>query len=65
MFENKNWQQGFKMVAFRGAVDRIGGERFVYSLANRTVRVRGLLVLHKVFGYQIIVTDRAMILSIQ
>jgi hypothetical protein len=29
------------------------------------VRVRGLLVLHKVFGYQIIVTDRAMILSIQ
>lgn len=65
MFENKNWKQGFKMVAFRGAVDRIGGERFVYSLANRTVRVRGLLVLHKVFGYQIIVTDRAMILSIQ
>lgn len=65
MFENRGWTQGFKMVVFRGAVDRIGGERFLYSLANRTVRVRGLLILHKDFGYEIIVSDRAMILSIQ
>lgn len=65
MFENRRWTQGFKMVAFRGAVERIGGERFLYSLANRTVRVRGLLILHKDFGYEIIISDRAMILSVQ
>jgi hypothetical protein len=29
------------------------------------VRVRGLLILHKDFGYEIIISDRAMILSVQ
>lgn len=65
MFENQSWTKGLKMVAFRGAVDRIGGQRFLYSLSNRKVRVRGLLIHHKIFGYQIIISDRAMILSIQ
>lgn len=65
MFENRGWTQGFKMVAFRGAVDQIGGKQFLDSLVNRTVRVRGLLVQHKSFGYEIIISNRAMILSIQ
>jgi len=65
MFENCRWNEGFKMVAFRGAIERIGGERFLYSLANRTVRVRGLLIKHNYFGYEIIISDRAMILSVR
>ncbi len=65
MFENNSWTKGFKMVAFRGSAERIGGSTFLHSFANRTVRVRGLLVRHKTFGYQIIINDPAMILSIQ
>lgn len=65
MFENSSWTKGFKMVAFRGSAERIGGSTFLQGLANRTVRVRGLLVHHKTFGYQIIINERAMILGIK
>jgi hypothetical protein len=64
MFEYKNWRNGFKMVAFQGATDSVGGSRFLLGLQGRTVRVRGLLVYHAIFGYQIVVTDRKMILNI-
>lgn len=65
MFENKRWTQGFKMVCFRGDVEKIGGPRYLYSLVGYQVRVRGLLIQHEVFGYEIIVSDRAMILGVQ
>jgi hypothetical protein len=65
MFEDRSWTQGFKMVAFKGSVSRIGGEQFLYSLADRHVTVRGLLIHHEQFGYEIIISDRAMVLSIQ
>ncbi len=65
MFENRSWTQGFKMVAFGGNVDQIGGRNFIYSLAGHTVQVRGLLVKHHTFGYEIIVSDRRMILSVK
>jgi hypothetical protein len=65
MFEGGGWTQGFKMVAFRGSVNRIGGEQFLYSLADRHVTVRGLLIRHEQFGYEIIISERAMILSIE
>jgi hypothetical protein len=65
MFENKTWKYGFKMVAFRGSIDRIGGESFFLGLAGKVIKVRGLLNQHETFGYQIIVSDRAMILDVQ
>ena len=65
MFEEKTWTQGFKMVVFRGKVQRIGGPNFLKSLVGRTVRVRGLLILHGRFGYEIVVSDAAMILGVQ
>lgn len=65
MFESASWTKGFKMVAFRGSAQRIGGRQYLISLENKTVRVRGLLVNHKTFGYQIIINDPAMIISVQ
>ncbi len=65
MFENKTWTRGFKMVVFRGDVNSVGGRRFIMDLEGRTVRVRGLLARHETFGYEIVVSDRAMILDVQ
>lgn len=65
MFENSSWTKGFKMVAFRGSAERIGGKQFLNSLNNRTIRVRGLLTHHQTFGFQILISEKAMILSIQ
>ncbi len=65
MFENKSWTRGFKMVVFRGGVENVGGPPFLFSLIGHQVRVRGLLIEHKDFGYEIIVSDRAMIIGVQ
>ena len=64
MFENKPWRHGFKMVVFRSNVRSMGGSNFLHSLAGRTIRIRGLLQHHDVFGYEIIATTRSMILDI-
>ena len=64
MFEDKSWKEGFKLVVFMGKVDAIGGTFFLRSLIGKTIRVRGLLVQHEKFGYEIIVSERGMILSI-
>lgn len=63
MFEAASWAKGFKMVVFRNAVDSVGGASFLRGLSGKTIRVRGLLVNHRLFGYQIIVSERSMILS--
>lgn len=63
MFENKSWTKGFKMVIFRGDVYKIGGYAFLSSLIGKTIRIRGLLVKHSRFGYEIIISDPGMILS--
>jgi hypothetical protein len=65
MFENRSWTRGFKMVVFRGRVEEIGGANFLFTLVGRRVRVRGLLINHDRFGYEIIVSDRAMILAVR
>jgi hypothetical protein len=65
MFEAKRWTRGFKMVVFRGDVSRIGGSNFLFSLLKRRVRIRGLLINHKTFGYEIIISDPAMILAVE
>jgi hypothetical protein len=65
MFENASWTKGFKLVFFRGSVERVGGEAFIYSLNHRTVKVRGLVVSHPRFGLEILVSERPMILSVR
>jgi hypothetical protein len=65
MFEDKSWTRGFKMVCFRGATARVGGPAFLLSLAGKQIRVRGLIVKHPRFGYEIIVSDKAMILEVR
>jgi hypothetical protein len=63
MFENKSWTKGFKLVFFRGAVQKVGGSTYINGLKGKTVRVRGLLINHDTFGYEIIVSEKSMILS--
>lgn len=65
MFEDLSWTRGFKMVAFRGSLKNIGGSKFLQGLKGHSVRVRGLLVKHETYGYEIIISDRNMISNIQ
>ena len=65
MFENKSWTKGFKLVFMKGAVARCGGGRYVNSLAAKTVRVRGLVVDHHIFGLEILISEPSMILSVR
>jgi hypothetical protein len=65
MFEKQRWVHGLKMVVFGNEMSRVGGAQFLLDLRGKVVRVRGLLMLHETYGYQIIVSDRAMILGIQ
>lgn len=65
MFEGKSWVSGFKLVFFRGAVRKVGGNNYVHSLQGKTIRVRGLIVKHPKFGYEIIVSEKSMILSVK
>ena len=64
MFENATWSRGFKMVVPGTVVPQIGGPEFILALAGKRIRVRGLIVKDPTFGYQILTTDRAMILGI-
>jgi len=63
MFEDKSWVKGFKLVFFKGSVKKVGGARYIKSLLGKTIKVRGLLIQHERFGYEIIINDRSMILS--
>lgn len=65
MFENKTWKQGFKLVFFKSALRDLGGADFVKNLAGSMITVRGLVVNHQQFGYEIIVNDRAMVLGVE
>lgn len=65
MFENKSWARGFKLVFFRGAVRKVGGATYINSLSGKKVKVRGLIVNHPKFGYEIIVSEKSMILGVQ
>jgi hypothetical protein len=64
MFEQASWTKGFKLIFFRKSIQRVGGASFINSFKGKTITVRGLVVSHPVFGYQIIVSERSMILSI-
>lgn len=64
MFERASWTKGFKLIFFGNSIRRVGGVAFINSLSGRTISVRGLVVCHPVFGYEIIVSERSMIISI-
>ena len=64
MFENKSWTQGFKLVFFKGAARKAGGKRYINSLNGKKIRVRGLLIKHQTFGYEIVVNDKSMVTKI-
>ena len=64
LFEHGTWFGSFKAVFLRDAVARVGGPQFIKSLAGRTVRIRGLVQQHELFGYEILVNDRSMILRV-
>jgi len=63
MFEDTTWVKGFKLVFFRKAINSMGGANYIHSLSGKTIRVRGLVKNHEKFGYQIIVSQKSMILS--
>ncbi|MDQ7823359.1 MAG: hypothetical protein RDV48_11230 [Candidatus Eremiobacteraeota bacterium] len=65
MFQDRSWNNGLKMTVFKGTVRASGGSRFLKGLQGRTIRIRGLLTDHPVFGYEITVSHRSMILEIQ
>lgn len=65
MFEQTTWKKGLKLIFFRKSLADSGGAPFIKSLQGRHVRVRGLLVNHAIFGPQIIVTGRNMILDVR
>jgi hypothetical protein len=65
MFENKSWTKGFKLVFMKGSVARCGGGTYVKSLRRKTVRARGLVIDHPIFGLEILVSERSMILSVR
>jgi len=64
MFEDKSWKEGFKLVFFKGTLIALGGPAYVRSLRGATITVRGLIVNHQKFGYEIIVNDRGMVLRV-
>jgi hypothetical protein len=65
MFEQTTWKKGLKLIFFRKSLADSGGAAFIKSLEGKHVRVRGLLVNHSIFGPQIIVTGRNMILDVR
>lgn len=64
LFENDSWSKSFKLVFFGRALRACGGESFVNSLTNKNIRVRGLIVNHSQYGYEIIISERSMILGV-
>lgn len=67
MFEDKPWVEGFKLVVFYPIMDKGKGLHriFLQSLVGKEILVRGLLQKHDVFGYEILIFKRNMILDIK
>jgi hypothetical protein len=64
MFEDAGWTEGFKLVIRTGFVTQVGGAAFIRGLAGRTIRARGVIEHSAVYGYEITVTARSMILGV-
>jgi hypothetical protein len=63
MFQNTSWTKGFKLVFFKGSIRAVGGRNYIMGLSGKTLKVRGLLINHERFGYEIIVSEKSMILD--
>ena len=64
MFEERSWKHGFKLVFFQDALRLLGGVTYVRGLQGATITVRGLIVNHRQYGYEIIVSNRNMVLGV-
>lgn len=64
MFEDKRWNSAFKLMMFKSALNYLGGSTYAQQLEGATITVRGLLVNHPKFGYQMILNDRRMVLRV-
>jgi len=62
MFENASWTRGFKLVFFRDAARNIG-VTYIKGLRGRTITVRGLVIHDRTFGYEMIISEKSMILE--
>ena len=60
MFETGHWNNSFKLVFHSASIATIGAG-FIWNLAGRQVRVRGVVTHHPVHGYEIVITDGSMI----
>jgi hypothetical protein len=65
MFEYKSWIKGFKLVFFKRDITKFGGKSAILNMDGKTIKVRGLIVKHDTFGYQIVVSEKEMILGIR
>jgi len=65
MFERGTWTEGFKLVVPTAYVTEVGGAVFVRSLAGRTIRARGVVTHSPIFGYEISISSRSMILEVR
>ena len=65
MFQNTSWKWGLKLVFFRGVVHSCGGPNYIKSLEGKTVKVRGFLKNDRKYGWEIIINDPSMILSVK
>jgi hypothetical protein len=67
MFEDKPWVEGFKLIVFYPLMKKGKGleREFLQSLVGKTITVRGLLQCHEIYGYEILIFKRNMILNIQ
>jgi DNA-directed RNA polymerase subunit RPC12/RpoP len=64
MFEPGTWTEGFKLVVRTAFVAEVGGERFIRSLSGQMIRARGVITHSPVFGYEIGISNRSMILGV-
>lgn len=65
MFEDTAWTKGLKAVVLAQYISDVGGHGFLRDLRGHRVRVRGLLKEHPLFGPQILITRRSMILEVK
>lgn len=67
MFEDKPWVEGFKLIVFYPLMKPGRGleREFLQSLVGKKITVRGILQKHEIYGYEILIFKRSMILDIK
>jgi hypothetical protein len=64
LFTNKLCYEGFRLVFLGNAIHEIGGYEYIKSFKGKTIKVRGLIVKHIIFGYRIMISEKSMILGV-